>query len=53
MKRNKKIVDFISFLNMRLSKEMPKVKKEIELYEKRLTAGTLTKNPTPSPQFDE
>ncbi len=53
MKRDKRIKDFISNLKERLSKEMPKVKKEIELYEKHLAAGTLAKNPIPSPQFNE
>lgn len=53
MKSNKKIDEFILNLKKRLSREMPKVKKEIELYEKRFAAGTLTKNSTPSPQFNE
>ena len=53
MKRDKIIKEFISNLKKRLSKEMPKVKKEIKLYEKHLVAGTLTKNPIPSPQFNE
>lgn len=53
MKRDKKIKEFILNLRKRLSVEMPKVKKEIELYEKHLAAGTLTKNPIPSPQFNE
>ena len=53
MERNKKIEKFISNLKQRLSYEMPKVRKEIELYEKHLAAGTLIKNPSPSPQFNE
>ena len=53
MGRNKKIEIFILNLRQRLSKEMPKVRKEIELYEKHLAADTLIKNPVPSPQFNE
>jgi hypothetical protein len=33
--------------------EMPKIQKEIKLYEDRLSAGKLTSQPVPGPQFNE
>lgn len=35
-----------------LKAEMPRVLKEIEVYEKALKTGSLKQNPKPSPQFN-
>jgi len=53
MKSNKKIESFLVNLKLRLSMEMPRIKQEIKLYEERLSAGKLTTNPIPGPQFNE
>lgn len=38
-------------IKARLKKEMPRIKKEIEVYEKALLEGTIKINPEPAPQF--
>jgi len=43
---------YLSELKKRLAKEMPKVREEIRLYEKRRTNGQLIKTPVPGPQFN-
>jgi hypothetical protein len=43
---------YLSELKKRLAKEMPKVRKEIRLYEEKRTNGQLTKTPVPGPQFN-
>jgi hypothetical protein len=53
MKSNKKIEAFLMNLKFRLLSEMPKIHKEIKLYEDRLSSRKLTKNPVPGPQFNE
>ncbi len=53
MKSNKKIEAFLMNLKFRLLSEMPKIQKEIKLYEDRLSSGRLTKKPVPGPQFNE
>jgi hypothetical protein len=53
MKSNKNIEEFISKLRKRLSKEMPKINKEIAIYEKHLAEGKLTESPKVSPQFSK
>lgn len=53
MRSDQHIDDFLKNLKSRLLKEMPKVRKEIELYEKRLAKGKLTKTPTSTPLFNE
>jgi hypothetical protein len=53
MKSNKNIEEFISKLRKRLSKEMPKINKEIAIYEKHLAEGKLIKAPKVSPQFSK
>jgi len=53
MRSNKKIESFLMNLKFLLLKEMPKIQKEIKLYEERLAAGRLTKDPIPGPQFNE
>ncbi len=42
----------IQTLQKNLKAEMPRVIKEIEVYEKALRKGTLKKNPIPSSQFN-
>ncbi len=39
-------------LKIRLQKEMPKVRKEIRIYEEKLGKGQLTKKPISAPQFN-
>ncbi|MEB2778329.1 hypothetical protein SYJ56_23665 [Algoriphagus sp. D3-2-R+10] len=46
--KKKEILKF----QIQLKAQMPRVIKEIEVYELALKAGTLNKNPTPSPQFN-
>lgn len=53
MKSEKNIDTFLKNLRSKLLKEMPKVRKEIKLYEERLAAGKLTKTPSKSPLFNE
>lgn len=53
MRSDNNIDVFLRNLKTRLSKEMPKVLKEIKLYEERLAAGKLKKTPTQSPLFNE
>jgi hypothetical protein len=44
---------FIVSLEKRMSKKMPEVLRQINVYEQNLKAGKLTSNPTVSPQFNE
>ena len=37
---------------VRLKKEMPRILREIAVYEKALKGGTLVINPKPAPQFN-
>jgi hypothetical protein len=53
MTSNKKIEIFLKNLKFRLLTEMPRIQKEIKLYEERLSAGKLNTNPIPGPQFNE
>jgi len=46
------ILIYLSELKKRLAMEMPKVRKEIRLYEEKLKNGQLTENPVPGPQFN-
>jgi hypothetical protein len=39
-------------IEARLRKEMPRILKEIEVYEKALLEGTIKTNPIPAPQFN-
>jgi len=47
------IEECLSELAKKFKKEMPRIKKEIKIYEEKLAAGQLTKNPTPAPQFND
>ena len=42
----------INAFQTKFKAEMPRVIKEIEVYENALKKGTLTKSPIPSPQFN-
>ena len=53
MRSDKKIEQFLKSLKQRFEKEMPKVHREIQLYEKHLAAGRLTRTPSQSPLFNE
>jgi len=46
------ILIYLSELKNRLAQEMPKVRKEIRLYEEKRTKGQLTEKPIPGPQFN-
>ncbi len=43
---------YLNELKERISLEMPKVMKEISIYENNLRKGKLTKDPKPAPQFN-
>jgi hypothetical protein len=45
MRPNKKIESFLMNLKFRLLSEMPRIHNEIKLYEERLAAVKLTKEP--------
>lgn len=51
MKATEKEKD-IRKIEARLQKEMPRILKEIEVYEKALMEGTVKINPKPAPQFN-
>jgi hypothetical protein len=46
------ILIYLSELKKRLAQEMPKVRKEIRLYEEKRNNGQLTEKPVPGPQFN-
>lgn len=52
MGKYKNIEDFLTELKKQLKGEMPRIRKEIKVYEKKVKKGELTINPTPSPQFN-
>jgi len=43
---------FIESFEKRILKEMPRIIKEIQLYEDRLKKGTITQSPKIAPQFN-
>ena len=43
---------YINELKKRLKNEMPRVRREIKVYEEKLANGRLTQSPTPAPQFN-
>ncbi|PZX51879.1 hypothetical protein LV84_03638 [Algoriphagus ratkowskyi] len=45
------ITAFLNDLDIKLKKEMPRIRREIKVYEEKLKEGRLTLNPRPSPQF--
>lgn len=42
----------IEDMTKKMKSQMPRIKKEIRLYEQKASMGTLTKNPKGSPQFN-
>ena len=42
----------IEDLTKKMKSQMPRIKKEIHIYEQKAATGTLTKNPKVSPQFN-
>lgn len=44
---------YIKDIKKRLSNEMPRILKEISVYEDKLLKGELNSNPKISPQFNE
>lgn len=42
---------YLKRIQEKLEKAMPKVHKEVKIYEEKKRAGTLIKNPISSPQF--
>tara|TARA_R110002012_G_scaffold64715_1_gene170004 strand:- start:15339 stop:15497 length:159 start_codon:yes stop_codon:yes gene_type:complete len=46
------IEEFLKELQKKFKREMPRIKKEIKVYEEKLSSEKLTKKPTPSPQFN-
>ena len=47
------IEEFLSELSKKFKKEMPRIKKEIKIYEEKLASGKITKHPTAAPQFND
>lgn len=48
----KGLLIYLSELKKRLAEEMPKVRKEIRLYEEKRNNGQLTEKTIPGPQFN-
>ena len=53
MEKEENIKDFLEDLANKLKNEMPKIRKEIKVYEQKLKRGGLTVRPIPSPQFND
>ena len=54
MEKSKFDIDkFIASLNERLLSQMPRIQKEILVYEKNVSLGIEKKNPKASPQFTD
>lgn len=53
MNSDSDIKEYLKEVQKRLLKEMPRVLKEIEVYENKLASGMLTEKPVPAPQFNE
>lgn len=53
MGNHNSIEEFLLELTKKFKKEMPRIKKEIKIYEEKLSSGKMTKNPTPAPQFND
>ncbi len=53
MGNHNSIEEFLTELAKKFKKEMPRIKKEIKIYEEKLASGKMTKNPTVAPQFND
>jgi len=49
----KEIEEFLKNLQKRLKKEMPRIRKEIKVYEEKVAMGNLMKEPVPGQQFND
>jgi len=49
--KDKDIHRQVEHIKLKLKAEMPRIRKEIQIYEERVAKGQAIKNPTPSPQF--
>jgi hypothetical protein len=45
------IQSHIQTIKSKLKAEMPRITKEIQVYEEKLAKGLTNKNPSPAPQF--
>lgn len=52
MSKDLSIRVYIQKLEMKFSKEMPRIRNEVKVFEKKLKGGKLMLNPTVSPQFN-
>jgi hypothetical protein len=52
MSKKEGIQSYLAELKKRLRKELPKISKEIRIYEQKLREGKTNPNPTPGPQFN-
>lgn len=43
---------FLKELEQKLKNEMPRIQREVKIYEQKLEEGTLNLSPSTSPQFD-
>lgn len=51
-KKKDKLTAQIEDLTKKMKSQMPRIKKEIRIYEQKAPVGTLTKNPKVSPQVN-
>lgn len=47
-----KLTEQIEDLTKKMKSQMPRIKREIRIYEQKAAMGKLTKNPKLSPQFN-
>lgn len=52
MSKELRIKKYIHQLEVNFSKELPRIKNEVKLYEKKLKEDKLIRNPKASPQFN-
>lgn len=52
MSKDEKVRQFIHLIEDRMALEMPRIMREIKLYEEKLFKGELTKFPKIAPQFN-
>ena len=52
MGTKQEILIYLSELKKRFANEMPRVRKEIRLYEEKRSKEQLTEKPAPGPQFN-
>ena len=52
MSTKQDILRYLDELKNRFTNELPKISKEIKIYEEKLAKGQITKKPKASPQFN-